>query len=181
MSDSVVATRYAVALFQLGQEKSILEQLEKEVRTVREVFEANSKLSEFLKQPKIAIEKKKEFLKEAFQGASKELLNTLYIMLDRHREDAIPSMTQSFIDMTNEVYGIADAEAYSARALTDSEKDSLQKVFAEKLGFKSLRITNIVDSTVLGGVKLKIGNKIYDGTVSGKLERMERKLVSVNY
>ena len=48
----------------------------------------------------------------------------------------------------------------------------------EKIGKKSLRIENIVDTSLLGGVRLKIGNRIYDGSLSGKLERLQRKLLS---
>ncbi len=180
MSNSIVANRYSTALFQLGQEKSILDQLEEEARVVREVFQNNPQMTSFLSHPKVSVEQKKQMVQEAFKGASKELLNTMLLMVDRHREGEILGMAESFIHMVNEHNGIGEADVYSVRELTDNEKESLQQVFAEKLGLKSLRIHNIVDSSLLGGIKLKIGNRIYDGSVSGKLERIERRLVSVN-
>ncbi|QHS23561.1 F0F1 ATP synthase subunit delta [Virgibacillus sp. MSP4-1] len=180
MSDSVVANRYAVALFELGQEKSALDQLLTEVQAVQTVFNESQELTTFLSSPSISIEKKKALLKDAFKDVSKELLNTLFIMTERHRETEIPAMTRAFISMTNESRGVAEADVYSVRALSDEEKQSLEKVFAEKLGKNSLHITNIVDPSLIGGVKLKIGNRIYDGTISRKLERIERELVSAN-
>ncbi|SET24284.1 F-type H+-transporting ATPase subunit delta [Salinibacillus kushneri] len=180
MSDSVVASRYAVALFELGQEKSLLDQLLTEVQTVQSVFKENKELNILLQHPSISAEKKKTLLKDAFKDVTKELLNTLFIMVESHRETEITSMTKAFISMTNESRGVAEADVYSVRALSDDEKQSLEKVFAEKLGKNSLHITNIIDPSLIGGVKLKIGNRIYDGSVSRKLERIERELVSAN-
>ncbi|WP_102026431.1 F0F1 ATP synthase subunit delta [Salirhabdus sp. Marseille-P4669] len=180
MSHSVVANRYAVALFQLGQEKSLLATLEEELRVVREVFETNSNITTFLNHPAVSTEQKKAIVKDAFQHASKELINTLSLMIDRRRAEEIPAMASAFVGMVNEFNGVQEAEVYSVRELSDDEKESLQKVFAEKLGLNALRIQNIVDTSLLGGLKLKIGNRIYDGSVSGKLERIERNLVSVN-
>ncbi|MRG86196.1 F0F1 ATP synthase subunit delta [Salinibacillus xinjiangensis] len=180
MSNSVVANRYSTALFELGQEKSLLNTLEIEIRGVQEVFQNNEQLQTFLNHPSIPVEKKKELLKDAFKDVSKELLNTLLIMVERHRESEILPMTEAFIQMNNEAQGVAEATVYSVRALSDDEKQSLEKVFAAKLDKKALHITNIVDPTIIGGVKLKIGNRIYDGTVSSKLERIERQLVSAN-
>lgn len=180
MSDVVVAKRYAVALFELGQEKSMLENMEEELRTVREVFNSNNNLITFLKHPRLETTKKKQFLTEAFNGFSKEVMNTLNLLVDRHRETIIPAMIDHFINLTNEAQGIAEAEVFSVRELSDSELKAIQETFAAQLNKKSLRIHNTVDPTILGGIKLRIGNRIYDGSVSGKLERIERKLVSAN-
>lgn len=180
MSDSVVAKRYASALFDLGQEKSKLDQFEEEIRTIRDVFRSNEQLLTFLKHPKIDLDKKKQLIKEAFQGFSQEVTNTLFLIIDRHREEIISDMSDWFIKLTNDARGIAEAEVYSVRELTKDEEKAIQDVFTKKLNVKALHIHNVIDPSILGGVKLKIGNRIYDGTVSGKLERIERNLVSAN-
>ena len=61
--------------------------------------------------------------------------------------------------------------------LTEEETKAISTTFAKKLGKKDLRIENIVDSNLLGGIKLRIGNRIYDGSLQGKLERLERQLL----
>ena len=66
----------------------------------------------------------------------------------------------------------------STRALTETEYEALSSTFAAKVGKKSLRIENIVDSNLLGGIKVQIGNRIYDGSLQGKLERLEHQLLS---
>lgn len=98
-------------------------------------------------------------------------------MVERHREDEITGMVEHFLDLSDEQKGIAEAKVYSVRPLTDEERNALSATFAAKVGKQSLRIENIVDSNLLGGVKLRIGNKIFDGSLRGKLDRLERQLL----
>lgn len=178
MSDSLVAKRYALALFQLAKEHQLLEQVEVEIRVVKDVFANNPDMNAVLKSPKLSKEKKKEILKEVFASASPYVQNTLMILIDAHREDEIPEVAEGFIELANEERGVADAKVYSVRPLTDPEREALSLSFAKKVGKKSLRIENIVDSNLLGGIKLRIGNRIFDGSLRGKLDRLERKLLS---
>ncbi|WP_028784103.1 F0F1 ATP synthase subunit delta [Thalassobacillus devorans] len=180
MSDSVVSRRYANALFQLGKEKNQLDQFESELRNIREVWVTNKDLLTFLKHPRVSVEKKKEIVATSFAKFNTTVLNTMMLLLDRHREDIIPSMIEHFIEKVNDAKGIAEAKVYSVRELSEEEKLQISHVFAKKIGKNTLNITNIIDRSILGGIKIRIGNRIYDGSVSGKLERIERKLVSGN-
>lgn len=178
MSNEVVAKRYAAALFQLGQKKSMLDKIEEELRVIRTVFQSNEKLLPYLSHPGVTREKKHSLLKDAFKGVSKEVQNTLFLLVDKRREDIILEMIRFFIEKANDVRNTADAEVYSARELSSDELKQLEQVFAAKLNKTSLRLETIVDPSIIGGVKLKIGNRIYDGSVSGKLARIERSLLA---
>ncbi|WP_449620810.1 F0F1 ATP synthase subunit delta [Robertmurraya sp. Marseille-Q9965] len=178
MSSSGVAKRYASALFQLSKEHNLLDQMEAELRVVKEVLVDNAELNAVLKSPKLPIEKKKEILKNAFLQVNTFVLNTLMLLIDRHRVDEITAVADEFIQLANDDRGIAEAQVYTIRPLTDEERDALSSTFAKKVGKTSLRINNIVDSNLLGGVKVRIGNRIFDGSLSGKLERLERTLLS---
>ncbi|MBA4536639.1 F0F1 ATP synthase subunit delta [Bacillus aquiflavi] len=177
MSNSTVAKRYAIALFELAKEHKIIEQVEEELRVVQRVFEKELNLMTILKSPKLPINKKKEILKIAFANVNPFVLNTLMILVERHREDQITSVVYHFIELAHDKKGIAEAIAYSARPLTDEELKALSAAFAKKVGKKALLINNVVDSQLLGGVKLQIGNRIFDGSVRGKIERLERQLL----
>lgn len=178
MSNSMVAKRYALALFQLSKEHNLLSQTEEELRVVKEVLLNSSDLNLFLKSPKVPVSQKKDMIKVSFAGTNQYVLNTLMILVERHREDQILDMVESFIELSNEEQGIAEAKVYSIRPLTEAEKEGLSASFAAKVGKKSLRIENIVDTELLGGLKLRIGNRIFDGSLRGKLDRLERKLLS---
>ena len=177
MSDLAVAKRYAVALFQLAKEQNLLDQIEEELRTVKEVFTKDHELLDFLEHPKVTAGAKRDMITNAFSGLSTFVQNTLKLMADRHRSDVITAMTDEFIELANEEKSVADATIYSVRPLTTAETETVSTTFAAKIGKRTLRITNITDSNVLGGIKIRIGNRIYDGTVSGKLERLSKQLL----
>ncbi len=180
MSETIIAKRYADALFQLGEERSNLHQLESELITVREVYASNPKLVHVLQHPRVTLDQKKQLVAESFKPFSKEVQHTLQLLVDRHREEIIPEMIAHFIKRMNDAKGTADAEVYSVRELSDKEKQRISETFAPKVDKRSLNLTNIVDPEIIGGIRLRIGNRIFDGSVSGKLRRMQRELTSAN-
>ncbi|WP_075983183.1 F0F1 ATP synthase subunit delta [Bacillus massilinigeriensis] len=177
MMSSTVARRYALALFQIAKEQQLLDQMEEELRVVKETVSDNEDLQAVLKSPKLTKEKKKEILATAFANVNPHVLNTLKLLIDRHRENIISDVAYDFIELSNEEKGIAEAKVYSVRPLTDEEKEAFSTTYAAKVGKKSLRVENIVDTDLLGGIKIRIGNRILDGSLKGKLDRLGRQLL----
>ncbi|MGD6966576.1 F0F1 ATP synthase subunit delta [Rossellomorea vietnamensis] len=177
MSNIAVAKRYAIALFKIAKEHNQLESVEVELRIVKTVFEENKELGILLQSPRISVEKKKDIVKEAFSSASLYVMNTLMLLLDRHRASEVTALVDAYIELANDERGIAEAKVYSVRPLDEAEKAALSASFAKKVGKSSLRIENITDPSILGGLKLRIGNRIFDGSLKGKLERLERELI----
>ncbi|RDW22261.1 F0F1 ATP synthase subunit delta [Oceanobacillus arenosus] len=180
MSETVVAKRYAEALFQLGIEKNNLDELVTEFTTVREVFQNNQELNVFLMHPAVSGEKKKELIATSFQSLQKDVVNTLKLLIDRHRTDIIPATINQFIQLVNDAKGMVEASVYSTRALTEDEKHELELSFAKRLNKTAVTFDNKIDPTLIGGIKIRVGNTIYDGTISGKLKSIERKILTAN-
>jgi len=177
MMDLGVSKRYALALFQIAKEHGTISQLEEEVRIVGSYFSDKSELNQVLSSPNVSLEKKKEIIKNAFATTSIHLQNLLMLLIDRHREDYMESICNQFLQLINDEKGIADAKVYSVRPLSDEEKSAISATFALKVGKRSLNIENIVDSNLLGGIKVRIGNQIFDGSLQGKLDRLQRQLL----
>ncbi len=177
MSTSAVANRYALALFQVAKEKKLLDVLESELRVVKDVLNANKGFSALLSTRKLSKDKKKQIIQEVFSNVNPFLKNTLLLLVDRQREDQIAEVADSFIELAYAEKGIAEAKVTSVRPLSEEETKALSKVFSAKLGKKELLIENKVDSNLLGGIKLQVGNRIYDGSLKGKLERLENQLL----
>jgi len=177
MMGSMVARRYALALFQLAGEQQLIDTVEEELRVVKEVFFVNEDLKAVLASPKVSREKKKAILSTAFAAVNPLVLNTLMLLVDRHRENEIIDVANEFSELANEERGVEAANVFSVRPLTDDERTALSVSFAKKIGKKSLQIENIVDSDLLGGIKIRIGNRIFDGSLRGKLDRLERTLL----
>lgn len=178
MSNGIVAKRYALALFELAKENNAIDQFENELTIVKQVFSTNKELFEVFNHPKVSLDAKKTILKESLTGLSQHVVNTLLILVERHRMSIVTDLADHFVSLANEVRGTEDATVYSVRPLKENELSGISSVFASKIGKTSLRLQNIVDKSLIGGIKLRIGNRIYDGSVSGKLERIERQLVA---
>lgn len=180
MSEAVVAKRYAEALFQLGSEKSTLDNLDQEALVVQKVFEQNKKLHSFLTHPGVTNDKKKQFITEVFKGMSADMLNTMKLLVGRNRAELMPLIVDQFIHLSNDAKGIAEATVYSVRALSVDEIQKLENTFAKRFEKKAIKLENKVDPSIIGGIKLRMGNSIYDGSISGKLKRIERSIVTAN-
>jgi len=178
MSEAVVAKRYADALFQLATEKNNIDKLISELEVVKEVFEGDKKVSDFLNHPRIKSDDKMKLIDEAFKSCEKDVINTLKILVERHRIGAISLVVDALIDQYNEAKGIARATVYSARALSDEEKDKIEASLKSQLHKKNVSINNIVEPSVLGGLRIRVGNTIYDGSISGKLNRIKHNIGS---
>ncbi|ASN04070.1 F0F1 ATP synthase subunit delta [Virgibacillus necropolis] len=180
MSEAVVAKRYAEALFQLGTEKSTLDNLKEEASVLQEVFARNKKILTFLTHPRVKSDKKNQIITEVFQGFSGDMVNTMKLLVERNRVELLPSIVDHFIDLSNEAKGISEATVYSVQALSGDEILKLEQTFAKRFQKKAIKLINKVDPSIIGGIKLRIGNTIYDGSISGKLKRIERSIVTAN-
>lgn len=134
MSNTIVAKRYATALFELAKEKNLLESMVEEARSVKEVFSSNKELITFLSHPTVAVEQKKQLLTNAFASISTEIVNTLMLMVERHRISEIAQMASDFIELSNEEKSVAEALVYTTRPLTEAEREEVSSVFAVKVG-----------------------------------------------
>ncbi|GAA0605273.1 F0F1 ATP synthase subunit delta [Virgibacillus siamensis] len=180
MSEAVVANRYADALFQIANEQGKTEQLMEEFDVLGEIFRTNHELNAFLEHPRVSNSRKKQFIGDVFNDFSVNVKNTLKILVERHRTEVIPSIIDHYIKLMNDAKGIAEATVYSVRELSDDEREQLEKTFAKRLNKQMVKLQNVVDPSVLGGVKVRVGNSIYDGTISGKLQRLERNIGIAN-
>lgn len=174
---SQVAERYASALFQVAKEHNVTLEIEKDLREVRKVFKMTPELYQLIVSPKVSADKRTNLINEVFQGANHYLINTLQMLGERRRMNIISDMAQSYIKLSNEEQGIEDAVVYSTRPLTEEETVSLSTAFAKSIGKNSLRIENVIDPSLIGGLRLQIGNRIYDSSVSTKLARLQRQLI----
>ncbi|MFB1051536.1 F0F1 ATP synthase subunit delta [Paraliobacillus sp. JSM ZJ581] len=180
MSKAMISKRYAEALFQLAKEKHIIESLESEWMIVKEVFQQNQNFIRFLENPGFNKNNKKQIIDDVFHDFSVEVKSTLKLIVDHQSEELVIDIVDQFVNLAEESRGTKRAIVYSVRELSEAEKQQLADVFQAKLHIAKLKIDNVIDPNVLGGVKLRIGNTVYDGSVKGKLERMEKNITITN-
>src|SRR5699024_9642789 len=140
-------------------------------------FQDNEQLYTFLEHPGIKNEEKKQLLQDVFRDFSNHVVHTMKLLVDRHRIENITEIINAFIQMVNDKKGIAEVQVYSVKELSETKKQELEKSLANQHGKKAVKLENIVDPSLIGGLKIRIGNTIYDGSVSRKLNRIERSIL----
>lgn len=171
-----VAKRYARALYEVAKERGLIDRIETEVNSVVAAVGQNAELEKLLMHPHIAAGVKKELVTDLFQAhLAEETLNFLYILIENGRESDLAAVAYSYIQLANEERGIADAVVTTAKALSAEEQTEIAEKFGKVLN-KKLRIQTVVDPSILGGVIVKIGDRLYDGSIKSKLEHFSHQL-----
>ncbi len=174
--DTVVSKRYAKALFELAAEKSVVSEVEEQLKLIAQTIEANPELTHFLNFPNIDLAKKISVLKDAFKGNLSDIVyNTIGLMLEKGRQDLLGDLHNDYVKLSNEALGLADATVYSAKPLSDKESEQVAAQFSKLLN-KKIRIEQVVEPKLIGGIQVRIGDRLYDGSIAGKLSKMEQLL-----
>lgn len=177
MSQSIAANRYAKALYELAKEKNVVAETAADLREVRIVFTESKDLFNLLVAPNLTTEKKFELIDSIFSSVQPIIVDALKVILVNNRIDETVSVIDSFIRIANDESGVEDAIVYSTEALTEDQLERISTTFAKQVGKDSLNITNEIDSSLIGGIKLIIGNRIYDNTIVSKVNGLRRALL----
>ena len=177
MIESTVAKRYAAALFELALSKQSLQEVGQDLKAINTAISSNEELVSVLNAPKIPTARKKEIVAQIFASANADVLNTVLLLLDKKRVTEIAGVEAAFQKLAADAQGYADATVYSTRELTDAEKEEVSSAFGKLVGKSKLNITNVIDASLIGGVRVQIGNYTYDSTVAAKLEGLKKVLV----
>jgi len=178
MSNELVAKRYANALFELATEQNLVETVEHDLQVVKKEYVGNLELNKFLQHPGITKESKKSVLNDTFASISETVLNLVFLLVDRGRISTISNLVTEYVKIADETRNIADATVYSVTAMSSEELDKIGALFASKLGKNSIRLKNEIDPSLIGGYKVRVGNRIFDGSLKNKLVRIERELIA---
>lgn len=172
----LVSNRYALALFEAGLDLGKINEFNKELDFLKAVFEKEVKFLQILNHPRISKTEKKDLIDKIFkEKLSGEIINFLYILVDKRREGFILDIIEEYKEIFNEHENILNVVAITAIPMEQQSKDKLQTVLSNKLN-KKIELSNKVDKTILGGVLLHVENKIIDGTVKGQLESIGKAI-----
>ncbi|WP_424766601.1 F0F1 ATP synthase subunit delta [Paenibacillus sp. sgz302251] len=174
--DTVVAKRYAKALFELASQQQVVAEVEAQLKLVAESIEQDQEIQKFLSLPNVEAEKKAALLKSAFgDHISALVLNTLELLISRRRHGVIAAVYAAYTKIAGEMLGQAHATVYSAKRLSEEELAVVAAQFGQLTG-KTIIAQQILEPELLGGVKVRIGDRLYDGSLSGKLDRLQKSI-----
>jgi F-type H+-transporting ATPase subunit delta len=172
--------RYISALLDLAAAQGKTADVEQELQLIDQLLKKNPELLNMLLHPKISRLRKKKLLDDILgTRVSAAVRNFLHLLVEKKREGIIPFLFEEFKKAADRLRGVINATVKSAIELSAAQKQKLQSVM-EKTTRRTAKITYAVDTALLGGLQVYIGNEILDGSIQGRLIRLQKYLLELN-
>lgn len=189
MISTSIALYYSKAFFNLGMNKEQLENCVQALDEIAHLMESKESFRQFLLRPFVDPNIKKNLLKKLFQdkenGVAKgndevvqKLLNFLFLLLDKKRIRFLPAIAKEYRKLVNDHLGRLDLEVVTAVPIENAMKEKIKQSF-EKSSRKEVLIREKIAPEVLGGIVLKIGNQVMDGSLKTQLDHLKDNLLAV--
>jgi F-type H+-transporting ATPase subunit delta len=177
MADVSIARRYTQALFETARKTGTIERVETDLEMIDALMRTQPKLLRVLRAPTIGREQKKELVRRLFdKGISNLTLRFLYLLIDKRREALLPEINREFRALSYGARNILPVTATVATRLTPGERTRLTETLSRRTG-KTVELAEELDPALVGGVVLRLGDTIIDGSIAGHLRRLRQQLV----
>jgi F-type H+-transporting ATPase subunit delta len=171
-----VASRYALALFKLAETKPQQARLLEQVLTCQSLLKRDGDWFLFLKNPFFTVNQKHAFLDQSFSLGTWDMFNPfLKILLKNHRIQRLPEILIEALHLCEDALAIKQGILYVASPLSTTQRTAITEALSKQLNIQ-LTLEEHKDPTLLGGFRVEIDGKVYDASVMGKLEALQRHL-----
>ena len=170
MEELTVDLTYGTALFEAACETGKTDLINEEAGQLIELFRQEPDLHKFVNTPGISAEEKKSVLENVFRGRiCDELLNFLFILVDKGRMMHFEKMIKTYRKLLDKQEGVSYGTVFSAAPLTDEHIRELEED-ASKLFRVNVKLVNEIDPKLIGGVKLLVECKLIDASVRKRFD-----------
>ena len=167
---------YALALFSIAQDEKKIKQYKEYSLATIEAIEDNEEVIHLLDSKSISVEKRQDIIKKAFKSTNKNMINLLFILVERSKFYMTIHILKKFIKLANNILNIKEGIVYSIKFLDDSEMKDVQSRTSKILGYKVV-LKNKIDAELLSGIKIIVGDEIIEDTVISRLEQIKYELL----
>jgi F-type H+-transporting ATPase subunit delta len=177
---SGLAARYAAALFDLADERRILDEVASDLRQLRAMVEESSDLLRLIRSPILSRDQQSkgiEALAEA-AGLSPLVRDFLAVVSRNRRLFAVPAMIEAFLAKLAARRGEVTAEVFSAQPLSEAQLAALNEQLRRSIGSR-VSVDVRVDPGLIGGLVVKLGSRMVDGSIKSKLQRLQLAMKSI--
>lgn len=177
----LVSKTYGEALFELAVEEGKEDEFLAEIVALREILNANPDFGKLMNHPKILKEEKLEVLSQVFKGRiSDELRGFLHLIVSKDRYGEIEDILDYFVDEVKRLKGIGIAYVTTAIQLTEAKKKEIESKLLSTTSFQKMEMHFSVDESLIGGMVIRIGDRVVDSSIQTSLLEMRRQLLKVN-
>ncbi|MGQ0608349.1 MAG: ATP synthase F1 subunit delta [Chloroflexota bacterium] len=172
-----VARRYADAAFEIGRDDDTLETWERDLATLWAAL-GDPELRRLVEHPAVPFAEKEKILRRVATSVSAEPLSLALLMIRRGRPGAIDAMVERFGELVRRERGISLAEVRTALPLDDEQRTAIAERLRTLTGDR-IEMKEVVDDALIGGISVRIGDRLYDASVRSRLERLRARLTAV--
>ncbi len=174
----LVGTTYGEALFELAVEEKKEEEFLEEVTQLREILAENPDFGKLMNHPKVMKEEKLKVLREVFENRiSKELLGFLHLVVSKDRYGEIDAILDYFVDEVKRLKGIGIAYVTTAFHLSEAKKKEIEAKLLATTSFRKMEMHYRIEEDLIGGMVIRIGDRVVDSSVKNKLFDLQRELL----
>lgn len=174
----LVGTTYGEALFELAVEEGKEDEFLDEIIQLKELLGQNPDFGKLMNHPKILKENKLEVLEEVFKGRiSDELLGFLHLIVTKDRYGDIDQILDYFVDEVKSLKGIGIAYVTTAMDLSEAKKKEIEAKLLATTSYKKMEMHYQVDGELIGGMVIRIGDRVVDSSVRNKIFELQRELL----
>ncbi|WP_422447961.1 F0F1 ATP synthase subunit delta [Thermoanaerobacterium sp. DL9XJH110] len=174
---AAVAAVYAEALFSVAREMQKIEDFKNQLWLISHLLKSDLSFRFFLTHPGISREDKKNVIREALaQKISQEMLNFIFFIIDKNRQNILQEIFGEYSNLYRKYREERYARVVTAVPLTEEEREQL-KAKLDGLFNTHVVIENIVDPQIIGGVMIRMGFQVIDGTIGAQLDRLKAMMV----
>lgn len=176
----LVSKTYGDALFELAVESGQMDEMLEESKGVLQVLSENNELSKLMNHPKIVKEEKIQIVEQIFKGRVRDEITGLMCMLvSKDHYGEMESVFTYFIDQVKEYKNIGTAYVTTPMPLKDSQKEQLTAKLLETTRYVAFEMHYSVDESLIGGMVIRIGDRVVDSSVKNKLQSLTRELSKI--
>lgn len=175
---NAVAEMYARSLFELAEAAgdAALEEVGEELAQLAELVREQPDLRLILQDPAVPTRRRAESIERLFKGRVSDLTyRFLRVVNDKGRLDELLAVERAYADRLKARRGEFDVDVYSAQPLSDEQADRVAERIGALMGGKAL-LRRHVAPAILGGLKVRVGDKLIDGSIATRLRQMRRRL-----
>jgi F-type H+-transporting ATPase subunit delta len=177
VSEGKIARVYATALYQAAEEWGRVEQVRRDLGEFVRATKSSVELRQFLTAEEISDTRKTQVLLELTEGGDELVRNLLRLVVDKSRESELAGVYRAFVALVEQAQGLVHVEVVTAVPLTAPLREALRAKIESSLR-KTVELTLTVDKEILGGLRLRIGDRIADASVRHRLERLRELLIT---
>ncbi|MBR6148153.1 MAG: ATP synthase F1 subunit delta [Lachnospiraceae bacterium] len=176
----LISKTYGDALLEIAKEEKKVDLLLEEVTAVMAILKDNPDFSKLMNNPRISVDEKQTVMSNVFEGRiSNELMGFFSMIVNKGRYDHIDEIFTYFQDEVKKIKGIGVAYVTTPLELSDAQKKNVEKKLLETAGFKQMEMHYDIDSELVGGMRIRIGDRVVDSSIHTKILKMQQDMMKV--